>query len=163
VRARRSALGPGRAQSACRGTAGGGSPVAKPWQGVHRKLSQPMVHSPDTIESPSSRCGRRATEGQNSPVCSTALDGSGGRGKSTMPRKATPRWVGAPGPVEEERGRLVRSGNGEPVVEIGAEAAASLPADGEASGVNKMHGEGPFYACVGGGWMGWTGWLGLGS
>jgi hypothetical protein len=163
MRARHSALGPERAQSACRGTAGDGSPAAKPWQGVHNKLLQPMVHSPDTIESPSSQCGRRATEGQNSPVRSTALDGSGGWGKSTMPQKAAPRWVGAPVPVEEERGRLVRSGNGEPVIETGAEATTSLPADGEASGANKMHGEGLFYGCVGGGWMGWTRQLGLGS
>jgi hypothetical protein len=70
---------------------------------------------------------------------------------------------GAPGPAEEERGRLVRSGDGEPVVETGAEAVTSLPADIEASGMDKMHVEGPFYSCVGGGWMGWTGWLGLGS
>jgi hypothetical protein len=103
------------------------------------------------------------TEGRNSPVRSTAPDGSGGRGKSTTPRKAALRWVGAPGPAEEERGRLVRPGDGEPVVETGAEAVASLSMDGEASGMDKMHGEGPFYSCVGGGWMGWTGRLGLGS
>jgi hypothetical protein len=65
-----------------------------------------------------------------------------------MPLKAASRWVGAPGPIEEERGRLVRSGDSEPVVEIGAEATVSLPVNGEAS---------PFYSCVGGGWMGWTG------
>jgi hypothetical protein len=88
-------------------------------------------------------------------VRSMAPDGSDGQGKSTTPQKATPRWVGAPGPAEEEMGRLVRSGDGEPVAEIGAEAAASLPADGEASGMDKMHGEGSFYSCVGGGWMGW--------
>jgi hypothetical protein len=80
-----------------------------------------------------------------------------------MPQKATPRWVGSLGPAEEERGRLVRSGNGEPVVETGVEAVASLPADDEASGADKMHGVGPFYSCVGGGWMGWMGRLSLGS
>jgi hypothetical protein len=32
-----------------------------------------------------------------------------------------------------------------------------LAMDGEASGADKMHGEGPFYSCVGEGWMGWTG------
>jgi hypothetical protein len=42
-------------------------------------------------------------------------------GKSTTPRKAALRWVGAPRPTEEERGRLVRSGNGEPVVETGVD------------------------------------------
>jgi hypothetical protein len=80
-----------------------------------------------------------------------------------MPRKAAPMWVGALGPTEEERGRIVRSDDSELIVEIGAEAAASLPADDEASGADKMHREGPFYSCVGGGWMGWTGRLSLGS
>jgi hypothetical protein len=80
-----------------------------------------------------------------------------------MPQKATLTWVGAPEPAEEERGRLVRSGDGEPVVETGAEAEASLPADGVDNGADKMHGEGRFYSCMGGGWMGWTGRLGLGS
>jgi hypothetical protein len=54
VRARHGAFGPGRAQCACRGTAGGGSPAAKLWQGVHYKLPKPTVHSPDMVESPSS-------------------------------------------------------------------------------------------------------------
>jgi hypothetical protein len=71
--------------------------------------------------------------------------GSGGWWKLVTPRKAAPRWVGALGHAEEERGRLVRSGDSEPVMEIGAEAAAS------------------FYSCMGGGWMGWTGRLSLGS
>jgi hypothetical protein len=101
-------------------------------------------------------------EGQNSPVWSTAPDGYGGRGKSTTPRKAALRWVGALGPTEEERGRLVRSGDGGTVMETRAEEAASLPVEHEASGVNKMHGEGP-YSCVGTWWMGWMGRLSLGS
>jgi hypothetical protein len=58
------------------------------------------------------------------------------------------------------KGRLVRSGDGEPVVEIGAEAVSSLPTGGEAIGTDKMHWEGPFYSYVGEGWMGW---LSLGS
>jgi hypothetical protein len=66
-------------------------------------------------------------------------------GKPSMLQEAFPRWVGAPGPAEEERWRLVSSG------------------DGEASGADKMHREDPFYRCVGGEWMGWTGRLGLGS
>jgi hypothetical protein len=45
-------------------------------------------------------------------------------GKPAMPRGASPKGVGAPGPTEEERGRLVRSGNGEPIAETGAEVAA---------------------------------------
>jgi hypothetical protein len=82
-----------------------------------------------------------------------APDGSSGQGKSTTPQKAFLRWVGAPGPVEEERGRLVRSDDGEPIAEIGAAATASLPMDSEANGTDKMRGEGPFYSYVGGGWM----------
>jgi hypothetical protein len=82
-----------------------------------------------------------------------APDGSSGQGKSTTPQKAFLRWVGAPGPAEEERGRLVRSDDGEPITEIGAAATASLPVDSEANGTDKMHGEGPFYSYVGGGWM----------
>jgi hypothetical protein len=54
VRAWRGALGPGRAQCAFHGMAGGGSPAAKPWQGVHYKLPQPTVKSLDMVESPSS-------------------------------------------------------------------------------------------------------------
>jgi hypothetical protein len=75
-------------------------------------------------------------------------DGSGGRGKSTTPRKASPRWVGALGPAKEERGRLVRSGDGEAAAKTGAEAAASLPANSEARDVDTMHGGGPFYSYV---------------
>jgi hypothetical protein len=85
-------------------------------------------------------------------------------GKSTTPQKAALMWVGAPRPAEEERGRLVRSFDSEPVAVTGAKAVASLPVDGEASGADKMHGKGPLYSCVGkggGGWMGWTGWLSL--
>jgi hypothetical protein len=41
--------------------------------------------------------------------------------------------------------RLVRSGDGEPVAKTGVEAMASLAADSEASGVDKMQGsKGPF-------------------
>jgi hypothetical protein len=53
--------------------------------------------------------------------------------------------VGAPGPVEEARGRLVRSGDGVLVAETRAEAAASLPVDSGDSGADKMQGRrGPF-------------------
>jgi hypothetical protein len=65
--------------------------------------------------------------------------------KSATPREASPRWVGAPGPTEEERGRLVRYGNGELVIKMEVEMAVSVPADNEAGGVNKTHGGGgPF-------------------
>jgi hypothetical protein len=43
-------------------------------------------------------------------------------GKLAMPRGASPKWVGAPGLVEEERGWLVRSGDGESVTKTGVEA-----------------------------------------
>jgi hypothetical protein len=66
-------------------------------------------------------------------------------GKLTTPWEASPRWVGALGPAEEERGRPFWSGDGEPITEIGVEAATSLPADSEASGADKMQGRrGPF-------------------
>jgi hypothetical protein len=66
-------------------------------------------------------------------------------GKSTTPREASPRWVGAPGSTEEESGRLVRSGDSEPVTKIGVEEAASLPVESEVSGADKMQGRrGPF-------------------
>jgi hypothetical protein len=87
-------------------------------------------------------------------VCNSGVGWLRWSRRSTTPQEASPRWVGALGPAEEERGRLVRSGDGELVTEIGAEAVASLPADGEAKDADKMHGEGPFYTCVGGGWMG---------
>jgi hypothetical protein len=66
-------------------------------------------------------------------------------GKSTTRWEASPRWVGAQRPMEEERGRLVRSGDSEPVAETGVEAVASLPTDSRASGMDKMQGRrGPF-------------------
>jgi hypothetical protein len=68
-------------------------------------------------------------------------------GKSATPRGTSLKWVGAPGPAEEERGRLVRSGDGELVGEIGAEAVASLLVDDEARGADKMHGRVFFYSC----------------
>jgi hypothetical protein len=45
-------------------------------------------------------------------------------GKSATPRGASPKWVGAPRPIEKERGRLVRSGDGEPVPKIVVKVAA---------------------------------------
>jgi hypothetical protein len=65
-------------------------------------------------------------------------------GKSATPRRASSKWVGALGPAEEERGRLVRSGDGEPVAETGAEAAASLPVDGEAKARTRCTGGSSF-------------------
>jgi hypothetical protein len=60
---------------------------------------------------------------------------------------------GCSGTYRGRKGTLVRSGDGGTIMETRAEAAASLPVDHEASGVDKMHGEGP-YSCVGRGWMG---------
>jgi hypothetical protein len=45
-------------------------------------------------------------------------------GKSATPRGASPKWVGAPRPTEKERGKLVRSGDGESVPKIVAKVAA---------------------------------------
>jgi hypothetical protein len=92
-----------RAQSACCGTARGGSPAANPRQGVHRKLPQPTVHSPNTVESPSSKRGRQATEGWNSPARSTELELNGGEGVTFLVREAAPKLKEAPGPVYGEK------------------------------------------------------------
>jgi hypothetical protein len=55
-----------------------------------------------------------------------APNGSSGQGKSTTPQKAALRRVAALGPSEEERGRLVRSGDGEPVAETGGGSGGIL-------------------------------------
>jgi hypothetical protein len=90
--------------SACHGTARGGSPAANPRQGVYHKLPQPTVHSPDTVESPSSKRGRRATEGRNSPVWSTAPELNGGEGVTFLVREVALKLKEAPGPAYAERG-----------------------------------------------------------
>jgi hypothetical protein len=40
-------------------------------------------------------------------------------GRSATPQGASLKQVGAPGPAEEERGRLVRSGDGESIMKTG--------------------------------------------
>jgi hypothetical protein len=67
-----------------------------------------------------------------------------GQGKSTMPQEASLRWVGAPGSAREERGKPVRSGDGEPVAEIVAGAVTSLPTDRKPGGLDNMQGGAPF-------------------
>jgi hypothetical protein len=78
--------------------------MAKPWQGVHRKLPQPTMHSPDTIESPSSQRGRQATEGWNSPARSTAPELNDGEGAGPSGWGATPGSSESLGPTYGERG-----------------------------------------------------------
>jgi hypothetical protein len=68
--------------------------------------------------------------------------GSGGWGMPTMPREASPGWLGAPGPAGEERGKPIKSGDGEPIAKTGEGAAASLPADRRQDGVDNMQGGG---------------------
>jgi hypothetical protein len=81
------------------------------------------------------RCGQQGTRaglrrGGGSHRCAAAvLGGSGSHEKLTMPRKASLRWVGPPRPAGEERGKPVRSGDGESVTETGVGAAASLLTD----------------------------------
>jgi hypothetical protein len=62
----------------------------------------------------------------------------------TTLQKTSPRWVGAPGPTGEERGKPVRSDDGEPVAETGEGAAASLPMDRRQDGAGNMQGGAPF-------------------
>jgi hypothetical protein len=77
------------------------------------------------------------------------LGGFGGRGMLTMPREASLRWLGALGPAGEERGKPVRSGDGESVVEIGEGAVTSLPTDRRQDGVDNMQGGGRLlYVCA---------------
>jgi hypothetical protein len=95
-----------RAQSACRGMACGGSPAAKPQQGVHRKLPHLTVHSSDTVESPSSKRGRRATEGRNSPARSTVPELNGGEGVTFLVREVASKPKEAPGPTQREWERV---------------------------------------------------------
>jgi hypothetical protein len=82
---------PRRAQSACRGTVHGGLPAVNPWQGVHHKLPQPMVHSP---ESHSSKRGRRAT----TPELNV------GEGVAFLVQEVAQKIMEALGPTYGERG-----------------------------------------------------------
>jgi hypothetical protein len=95
---------PRHAQSTCCGTACGGSPAVNPQQGVHHKLPQPTVHLSDTVESPSSKRGRRATEGRNSPTRSTVLELNDGEGVTFLVWEAASKLKEAPGPAYGERG-----------------------------------------------------------
>jgi hypothetical protein len=81
-----------------------GSPVAKPQQHAHRKLPQPMLHSPDTVERPSSKQGRWATEGWNSPTRSTTLELNGGAGVAVLVWEVALKLKEAPAPTQRERG-----------------------------------------------------------
>jgi hypothetical protein len=73
--------------------------------------------------------------------------GSDGWGKSTTPQEASLRWVGALGPAREEMGKPVRSGDGEPVMETRAGAAASLPMDRKLV-ARTICKEGPPFICA---------------
>jgi hypothetical protein len=86
--------------------ASGGSLAAKPWKHVHRKLSQPTVHSPDMIESPSSQCGRRTMEGRSSPARSTAPELNDGEGVAFLVQEVAPKLKEAPGPTQREWERV---------------------------------------------------------
>jgi hypothetical protein len=68
------------------------------------QASQPMVQSPDTVESPSSKRGRWATERQNSPVQSTAPEVNSGEGITFLVREAAPKLKEDPGSTYGERG-----------------------------------------------------------
>jgi hypothetical protein len=65
-----------------------------------------MVHSPDTIESPSSHCGRRATEGQSSPVRSTTPELNDRKGVAFLVREVDPKLKEAAGPTQWEWERV---------------------------------------------------------
>jgi hypothetical protein len=116
----RSARTARRAQSVCRGTVRCGSPAVKPRQGVHCKLPHPMVLSPNTVESPSSKRERWVKEGQNSPARSTVPELNGGEGVSPSGWGAALGSSEALGPAYGERGGVKWLSTNE-VVENGGE------------------------------------------
>jgi hypothetical protein len=69
-----------------------------------------MVHSPNMVESPSSKRGRRATEGWNSPARSMAPKLNDGEGVTFLVREVAPKLKEAPGPTERERGGVRQLG-----------------------------------------------------
>jgi hypothetical protein len=138
------ALCPRRAQSACHGTAGGGSLAAKPQQDVHRKLPQPMVHSPDTIESPNSQCGRWAMKGRSSPARSTAPELNGGEGVIFLVQEVALNLKEAPGPTQREWERVSGPVHGEWQQIGGVIGRRITGADKRAAVEAIVHGRGAF-------------------
>jgi hypothetical protein len=88
---------------------------------------------------------------------------SGVEGGAPSSREVALGDKGAPWPAQSE-GEAVRW-----AVHVGRSGQRTgktwwrLTEGQETGGADKMHGEGPFYSCVGRGWMGWMGELGLGS
>jgi hypothetical protein len=104
-----------------------GSPAAKPQQGVHHKLPQPMVHMPDTTESSSSQRGRRATEGWNSLAWLTAPVLNGSEGAHPSGWGVALGFGEALGPVYGERGGVRWLGTDEAVENRGGCGGDGLP------------------------------------
>jgi hypothetical protein len=90
-----------------------------------------MVNLPDMVESSNSKRGRRAIEGQSSPVRGGGTERLQWSGKSVVPPGAALRWSGK----SVMRPRAAPRGSGAPG-----------PADGETRGADKMHRVGPFYS-----------------
>jgi hypothetical protein len=68
-------------------------------------------------------------------------------GRSTTPQGASPKQVGAPGPAEEERGRLVRSGDGESIMKTGRKLRHPYRRTVKQEVRTKCTGEVFFYSC----------------
>jgi hypothetical protein len=137
ARARRGVLGP----SALRARAVARLTVARRGQtsaGCTSQASQPMVNSPDTVESPSSKRGRRTTEGQNSPAQSTASELNGGEGVAFLVWEVAPKLKEAPGPTQWERGGVRRLGTGAAAENRGGCSGDGLP-EAETARVRTRH------------------------
>jgi hypothetical protein len=119
-----------------------GSPMAKPWQDVHHKIPQPTVHSPDTIESPSSQRGRRTIEGWNSPARSTEPELNGGEGAGPSGWGAALGSSQALGPTYGERGGVRWLGTNEVVENRGEARPGWLTGGRQWWGRGQMNGRG---------------------
>jgi hypothetical protein len=86
-----------------------------------------MVHSPDTVESPSSKRGRRETEGRNSPTRSTVPELNSSEGASPSGWGVALGSGEALGPAYGDRGGVRRLGTDEAMENIGGCGGDGLP------------------------------------
>jgi hypothetical protein len=98
------------------------------------------------VESPSSKRGRRATEGQNSPTRSTVPELNDDEGVAFLVREVAPKLKEAPGPTQREWERVSGHVHGE-WRQIGGVIDGRLTgADKWAAVEDIVHGRGgPFY------------------
>jgi hypothetical protein len=113
--------------------------VANRREDLHRRPHHSTVHAPEKESGVTAHPRGMATRWQISPARGSdagvaLVDGECQRHLGRLLRGG---WV-HPGPTKEERGVPVRSGEGEPVAEIGEGAAVALPASGRSGGGGGM-------------------------